>query len=247
MAFYSEIAPFYDDLFPVGDKQLAFLKKHIGKAPKQILDIACGNGGYAVALAKEGHLVTALDSDEGMLVSAQEKAALEDVELATVQCSMDTIDAHITGKFDVAMCIGNSLVHLDHKERVLEFLRQLKACLLPEGKAILQIINYNKVLYHGMNELPEIRKEEKDLKFTRRYALKENAILFSTTLQVNGKKFENAIQLLPLVKEEIEDLIQEAGFTIQKVYGGYDGSAYDEATSMHYIVVLLFKEARCML
>ncbi|MGL5677022.1 MAG: class I SAM-dependent methyltransferase [Cellulosilyticaceae bacterium] len=205
MAFYSEIAPFYDDLFPVGDTQLDFLKKHIGKAPKQILDIACGNGGYAVALAKEGHLVTALDSDEAMLVSAQEKAALEDVELATVQCAMDTIDAHITGKFDVAMCIGNSLVHLDHKERILEFLRQLKGCLLPEGKAILQIINYNKVLYHGMNELPEIRKEE------------------------------------------IEDLIQEVGFTIQKVYGGYDGSAYDEATSMHYIVVLLFKEARCML
>ena len=129
MAFYSEIAPYYDTIFPVGDQQIKFLKEMIGEGVQSIIDIACGNGGHAIRLAKDGYIVTAIDSDEEMIRTAREKADLEGCELALLQAKMDTLKEQITGQFDFAMCIGNSLVHLDTVECVSTFLKSLYSCL----------------------------------------------------------------------------------------------------------------------
>lgn len=238
MTFYSEIAPFYDDIFPVTDMQLKFLEQQIGEGKKCIIDIACGNGGHAVALAKKGHIVTAIDSDQEMLKGAVEKAALEGVEIATVSCKMDEMSQHITGKFDCAICIGNSLVHLDTKERVRDFLSQMKSVLKDDGIGIIQIINYNKVIHHGMTTLPIIENQAKSLNFKRDYHLKDNQILFHTVLQIGDTKYENTIPLIPLLKEEMEKCLQEVGFMMDKTYGSYEGASYSEDKSMHYICVV---------
>jgi len=61
MGFYEEISKYYDYIFPVGKEQINFITKVAGEGPKSVLDIACGTGGYALELAKQGYAVTAVD------------------------------------------------------------------------------------------------------------------------------------------------------------------------------------------
>lgn len=240
MTFYSTIAKHYEHIFPVGKSQLKFITDTIGNPPQNLIDIACGDGGYAVALAAQGYIVTAIDSNKEMIHNAKEKAELNQVEIATLVGSMDELNKQISGTFDAAICIGNSLVHLDTKERILLFLTQLKGILSEKGQAILQIVNYDRILKHKVLELPLVENKAHNLRFERSYELDEQQqnILFHTTLDVDGEQTKNTIELLPLVSAEMEKLLAQAGLKIKQTYGDFSGESYDAEKSFHYIVVI---------
>src|SRR5690554_4626064 len=71
--FYTEIAKYYDYIFPTGNAQLNLLKEVAGEPPKTILDVACGSGGYSMALRDLGYNVTAIDLDESMVNKLKDK------------------------------------------------------------------------------------------------------------------------------------------------------------------------------
>jgi ubiquinone/menaquinone biosynthesis C-methylase UbiE len=54
---------------------LALLHDHLSAAPAQILDLGCGTGTYALALAQRGFVVTGVDGAPGMLEQAYRKCA----------------------------------------------------------------------------------------------------------------------------------------------------------------------------
>lgn len=240
MSFYSTIAPYYDYIFPAHPSQIKFLKEIIGNGTKQVLDIACGNGSYAIAMAKSGYLVTALDNDSGMIESAKAKADLEEVSLALIHCPMENMKNYIQGKFDVAYCIGNSLVHLEDEEKIESFLKDLYKVLQEDGKAIIQIINYDRVLKHGQTKLPDIFHEGVGLKFFRSYEVdgNEKYVDFKTKLHLKDKVEEHSTKLIPLLKDNLVALCNKAGFKVNTCYGDFGKSDFNEDESYHCIVVL---------
>lgn len=240
MSFYSTIAPYYDYIFPAHPSQIKFLEEVIGAGSKQVLDIACGNGGYAIALAKAGYLVTALDNDAGMIESAKAKADLEEVTLGLIHCPMEHIQDHIEGEFDAAYCIGNSIVHLESKEKIGAFLGSLCNVLRDTGVAIIQMINYDRILKHGHTKLPDIAHEGVGLKFFRNYEVAEDQkhVAFNTAFHLKDKVEEHSTLLVPLLKDELVTLAERAGFKVQACYGDFGKSEFNEDESYHCIVVL---------
>lgn len=240
MTFYSTIAPYYDYVFPANPSQIKFLKEIIGEGPKQVLDIACGNGSYAMALSKEGYIITALDSDKDMIETAKSKADLEEISIGLVNCSMEEIKSCIEGKFDAVYCIGNSIVHLESKEKINKFLKDIHSMLNKGGKAIVQMINYDRIIKHGVTKLPDISHEPIGLKFLRSYRLAEDkkSISFDTTFSLKEKKQEHSVLLVPLLKDELIKLSKEAGFKVEGCYGDFEKSVFNEDESYHCIVVL---------
>lgn len=240
MTFYSKIAPYYDYIFPVQPSQIKCLEEIIGDGPKQVLDIACGNGSYAIALAKAGYLVTAIDSDKGMIESARAKADLEDISIGAIACPMEEIKSCIEGEFDAAYCIGNSIVHLESKEKIATFLKDLHDVIKEEGKVIIQMINYDRIMKHGVTELPYIAHEPIGLKFYRSYRLAKDKkhISFDTTFKLEDKCSEHSVLLIPLLKGELIELAKEAGFKVEACYGDFSKAPFNEDESYHCIVVL---------
>jgi len=53
MDFYESVSAYYDLIFPVDPQTTAFLSSRVGPH-SLILDIACGTGGYSLALAEQG-------------------------------------------------------------------------------------------------------------------------------------------------------------------------------------------------
>jgi len=238
MSFYNEISKYYDKIFTAGEEQLNFIKEAAGKKEARILDIACGSGTYSVALAKEGYKVTAVDIEEEMIRKLRDKADREKVNVEAFVCSMTELEEKLTEKYQVVFCIGNSLVHLKNHEEIEDALRQMYNLTADDGIIIIQIMNYDRIIKLGLKELPTIINQEEGIKFIRKYDYKPELkkIDFNTTLIVkdgdNVKTFNNTVELLPLLSNELADIVEKAGFRRYECYGDFKASPYKEDSYM---------------
>ncbi|MCX7710036.1 MAG: methyltransferase domain-containing protein [Clostridia bacterium] len=235
MAFYEQISKYYDYIFPVGTEQLKFIIESAGAPPKRILDVACGSGGYSAALAEEGYELTSVDNDSEMIRLAKEKAANKGLDTYALQCDMLQLESCLETRFDCIFCIGNSIVHLENHLAIENTLEQMHALLEEGGRLVLQIINYDRIIKYNIKELPAIENEEIGLRFVRNYEYNKdrNVIYFNTELTIsNEEKYENSIELLPLLRAQMEDLLKRAGFGRYQFYGDFKRSAYDDNAYM---------------
>ncbi|MDF2698580.1 MAG: methyltransferase type 11 [Haloplasmataceae bacterium] len=236
MGFYEEISKYYDYIFPTGNEQIKFIINSTNKENKKILDIACGSGGYAVELAKQGFILSAVDLDQTMINLTKGKAKGLNITLKTYLADMLNIDIIEDSKFNVIYCIGNSLAHLNDLIEVNTFLKKTYGLLADEGYLIVQIINFDRVLEKGISELPTITNNEIGLTFERKYIHKENKILFNTILKVNDKLLDNNIPLLPIKSDEILKLLSNNNYQDIETFGDFKQTKYDPLESYHLVI-----------
>lgn len=241
MGFYEQISKYYDYIFPVGQAQVEFIKDSAGLPPKRILDVACGSGGYSIELAKSGYNVTAVDLDKKMIEMAMEKASKENVQINAFQCDMRELDKGCNQEnrpFDLVFCIGNSIVHLGSMRDITKTLTQMYSLLSQSGVLILQIINYDRIISQKVNELPSIKNDEAGLEFIRKYEYNEDngKIDFNTILTINNniekERYENSIELLPILSGDMQEALKEAGFRRIEFYGDFSHSSFEADSYM---------------
>ena len=116
--------------------------------------------------------------------------------------------------FDAVICFGNTLVHLDGPESILDFFIQSRKILRNNGKLLLQTINYDRIIEQEIKGLPTIENDK--IMFVRNYRLHtdQKTIDFETILTVkdSGQQIINAIRLYPLRNVELINLLMQAGF-----------------------------------
>lgn len=238
MGFYQEIAKYYDYIFPIGNDQLNLIKRFSGAPPKKLLDIACGTGGYSLSLSKEGYDMTAVDLDDRMIEELKLKALDLKLSITSIKGDMLTIGSSLSTEYDLAFCIGNSLVHLDGRDEIQSFFNQAKHLLGDGGRFIIQIINFDRILANNVTSLPTIYNKEADLSFERYYNYNEsnNRIYFKTVLQVKNEKIDNEIPLYPLLSEDLTAMLKSAGFKAIKLFGDFKETDYNPMTSYMLVV-----------
>jgi SAM-dependent methyltransferase len=214
MKFYQSIADHYEEIFPLNMVQLNFVRNSFNDTSKlTVLDIGCGTGALSIELGKIFNSVTAIDLDKGMLKKAK---ARESKNVQFRRMDMLTIEKEFGPKsFDAVICFGNTLVHLDGKDQLLDFFKQARKILKKEGKLLFQIINYDRIIDQNIKSLPTI--ENDNIRFARNYNLDpgQKALEFHTilTTKKTGQTIENKIQLYPVRSGEINHLLLEAGFS----------------------------------
>lgn len=227
MNFYQSIAEYYEQIFPLNKKQIDFVENCFENDSKDsILDIGCGTGSLSIELTKLFSKVSAIDLDEAMI----EKAIAKNNKYISFQkLNMLNIDKEYgQNAFDGIVCFGNTLVHLDGYDQVLDFFKQAKSVLKKNGNFLFQIINYDRIIDHQIDGLPTI---ENDLiKFSRNYyyTKEKNRIDFETilTIKETGQIIENTVKLFPVRKFEIAHLLKKAGFTNVHYFGSFGQNPY---------------------
>ncbi|MCX6031380.1 MAG: class I SAM-dependent methyltransferase [Chloroflexi bacterium] len=153
--FYDALAPLFD-VMTDWDARLAaegpFLQQLLDAAgAATVLDAACGSGGHALWLARQGYQVAGADVSLGMIALAQEKATAAGQDVPFVAADM----AHLSPKvpssssefrretFDAVLCLGNSLPHLLTQADLVVALRGMAAVLRPGGLFVTQNLNYD--------------------------------------------------------------------------------------------------------
>jgi SAM-dependent methyltransferase len=126
----------YDALYPAETRDAFFLDLAIGP-PLAVLDIGCGTGRLACALANQGHRVTGADPSTEMLDVARHRPGAERV--AWIKASATTLE--VPDRYDLAILTGHVFqVFLDDDEAVAS-LANLRAHLAPGGRLCFESRN----------------------------------------------------------------------------------------------------------
>ncbi|WP_321281399.1 class I SAM-dependent methyltransferase [Marinifilum fragile] len=225
MDFYQSISKYYQYIFPLNKMQLDFIGKSHPQAKDQlsILDIGCAIGDLSLELAESYQKVIGIDLDKGMIDKAITKGKnYKNLEFH-LQNMLELDTAFESNSFDIIACFGNTLVHLNSNEEVLQFFRNAKAVLKKDGKLLFQIINYDRIIDQKIDHLPTIENDV--IKFERNYKYHSSLgkVDFETILSIkeNDNSIQNCIALLALRKSKIEELLHKAGFSNISFFGNF--------------------------
>ncbi len=225
MSFYKSIANYYNYIFPPNQLQAEFIKSSLPvEQCNNVLDIGCGTGNLSFQIAQFAKNVAGIDLDSEMLSIANDINKKENKQIKFYNMNMLDIKNNFDkDQFDLIASFGNTLVHLNNIDEVCDFFEQTKYILKPNGKLLLQIINYDRIIENKIDYLPTIENEY--IKFQRDYIYHKQIrkIDFNTTLTVKKDDLiiKNSVSLFPILKEEITTILLNCGYHKIKIYSNF--------------------------
>jgi len=237
VGFYDELAEQYDDIVG-GAKRLEGARKLAkwlveSHQAKRVLDVACGTGLHARALAERGVHVVAADASEAMLREAE--VSTDDVGglIEWVHAPMERIGQEVAGPFDAIICMGNSLPHLLTDEQLRATLQGFRSLVSDAGIAVVQILNYDRVLSRGERIVGVTRNG--DTEYVRFYDFLPDRICFNILeLTWQGDRCTHTLhqtELRPYRASELCAAFAEAGFAEPELYDGLQFNEFDSEES----------------
>jgi SAM-dependent methyltransferase len=140
-------------------KEVDFMVQHFSLGPgSKVLDLMCGYGRHAIALAERGIHVTAIDNLESY-TKELEKIGKERSLPMKVICD-DICNYQSYELYDLVICMGNSLNFFE-EDNILSIFKQVSVNLKPEGFFLINswsiseiaIPNFKEKTWGYINEL----------------------------------------------------------------------------------------------
>jgi glycine/sarcosine N-methyltransferase len=243
MGFYEEIAGQYDNMTRFHErmpKETAMLQHWIERYGfRSVLDVACGTGLHAIALARLGIKVAGADISDIMLDKARSHAAEFGVQIPWVQASMQQLQRHFHETFEAIFCLGNSIPHLLQQADLEAACVNLYGLLGPGGILVLQVLNYHRILA-DQERIIGIHRQG-DTVYIRFYDFQSNQVIFNVlTAHFQHETCTHSLQSTPLYpyrKDELEHGLSQHGFTDFESYGDMQFHPFEEQTSTNLVLV----------
>ena len=236
------IADYYDSSPMVTRRveDIAFYCEAVRKYGDPALELGCGTGRIALAIAEEGYRVVGLDISERMLERAHEKRAALPAEARERAQFVrgDMSDFDLGAKVGAVLIPFRPFQHLLEIEEQIGCLRCAKKHLAPGGRLIVDFFQTDPGRMHDAMFQKESLLIEYDLPDGRHVALSERVAAFHRATQRNdvemifqvghpGGKQERLVMAWTLryfFRYEVEHLLARCGFRVEAVYGNFDGS-----------------------
>lgn len=249
------IADYYDESPMVRGRarDVAFYRDAIHEFGDPVLELGCGTGRIALALAEAGHRVTGLDISERMLERCtQKRAALpretrERVHL--VQGDMTRFD--LGEKYRVVIIPFRPLQHLLEVEQQVSCLESVRKHLHTgrrfgerRGKLILDVFQTDAERMHDPQHQKEAAVSEyktpdgRQVKIAERVKAFHRArqrndvemIFYVTDAQGKQERLVFAWTLRYFFRYELQHLLDRAGFRVTAEYGDFDRSPLGDSS-----------------
>ncbi|WP_291272379.1 class I SAM-dependent methyltransferase [Geothrix sp.] len=205
---------------------------------RRVLDLGCGTGEHARFLASLGFEPTGVDASPSQV----EAARLADPEGRYVQGSLTALSGLVEPGFGAALCVGNTLPHLTDADDLRRCFSGLASRLLPGGRFLLQILNYDRILDRGERTFPVmVRPGEAGAEtvFLRLMTPRPDGRITFTPATLRWRPGTESplelvsaeeIQLRGWRRAEVEALLRESGFEVREVLGTMTGEPWSPAS-----------------
>jgi SAM-dependent methyltransferase len=227
--FWRDYAPviFGKSRLDLAEPEVTQLLALTGHRGGPVLDLCCGPGRHAVALARRRIPVTGVDRTELYLSQAREAAEREGVQVELVLDDMRTFVRE--GAFDLAICMFNSLGYCDSYEEDLGVLRNMRRSLRPGGKCLIEAVGreifamkFRRIgaaveLPDGTLSVQSVRIHADWTRLTNRWTLVKEASV---------RRFEFHHNLYS--GSALRGAMLEAGFAEVDLFGSLEGIPYDD-------------------
>jgi len=209
-----------------------------------ILELGCGSGRIAVALARDGHTVVGLDRSPAMLARAAERAAGAGVTLELVRG--DLCEFALGRRFAVVIVPFNTFLMVRPEER-RACLSRIREHLAPGGLLALDVFQPDPERIAGVDggvvdegSANDPRTGERITFFTSTRATVDRT---THTLRIDAvgadgvvHRHERSLTLHFLYRHEAELLLEGAGFEVLSLHGDGEGTPADEHSARLLIV-----------
>ncbi|AQZ95200.1 bifunctional 2-polyprenyl-6-hydroxyphenol methylase/3-demethylubiquinol 3-O-methyltransferase UbiG [Halopseudomonas phragmitis] len=131
----SEFRPLHE----INPLRTNWIDQRAGLAGKTVLDVGCGGGILAEAMAQRGAKVTGIDMGEAPLGVARLHQLESGVEIDYRQCTAEELAEELPGQFDVVTCMEM----LEHVPDPSSVIRACATLVKPGGQVFFSTINRN--------------------------------------------------------------------------------------------------------
>jgi ubiquinone/menaquinone biosynthesis C-methylase UbiE len=144
MEIYDKFSQYYDEIYSVYDYEAEcnhlteVFNHYCHHTPTSILDLGCGTGTHALALAVRGYYVTGIDMSKNQIESAKKKAEMSEVSEMVDFIHGDMRDFSLNKKFDVAVSLFGSFCYLLEDEDIEMTLKNIYNHLQENGILVFE-------------------------------------------------------------------------------------------------------------
>jgi 2-polyprenyl-3-methyl-5-hydroxy-6-metoxy-1,4-benzoquinol methylase len=198
-------------------KETDFLTEYfkLGQGSR-VLDIMCGYGRHAIALARHGISCVAVDNLDSYVDDIKKAVELEKLPVQAVKADVLTYEPE--GLFDLALCMGNSLCFFNQQD-TLQILSMLSRHIKPLGFFMINSWTIGEIAFNGFRETSEGNVGDIKFQAQSQYFLQPSRIETEhlITLPDGTKETKKAIDYIYSLSE-IEAMLNQAAFKLLDVY-----------------------------
>lgn len=236
--FYSNpaLVNIYDGL-NVGDEDFRFYEAMIGSGPLRVVDLGCGTGRFAAALAAKGHEVVGIDPAPRMLDLARTRPGGQAVRWVQGDASA------LPGKAeaDVVVMTGHAFQCLLSDDAVSSTLAAIRIALVPGGRLMFESRNpLDRPWERWTPDAPLRTPPDGDgSTASARHAVtcvRGEVVTFVTDYDLPGGRLSSQSTLRFLSKEAIGRHLRQQGFLDVSYYGDWSRAPF--ASNSREIVVI---------
>lgn len=134
-------------------KEIDFMISYFNlQSGSNVLDLMCGYGRHVLALGRKGIHVTAIDNLPAYIEEISQATDAESLPVSAVQ--MPVLDYTPDKKFDLAICMGNSL-NFFGADAVKKIFSMVSSCLKPGGHFMVNSWSIAEIVYTNFKESTE--------------------------------------------------------------------------------------------
>jgi len=214
MSAYDRIARLYDPWSASVVEDVSFYIERARRSGGPVVELGVGTGRIAIPLAADGMEVIGVDSSEGMLAVARERAALAGVEVDLRYG--DLRDPPVQGPVPLVLAPFRSLLHMETEADRIAAVRAVHRLLEPDGRFVFDVFN------PGREDIAEThgRWLEREPGIFERADWNERTR--TLILRVRGEGMESELSLAWISVGEWRELLGAEGFVVEGLYGWFD-------------------------
>jgi len=195
-----------------------------GSSRPRVCDLCCGPGRHAVALARRGLRVTAVDASEYLLGAARERARCEGVDVEW--CHQDMREHRRPGAYDLVVNLFTSFGYFADEADDLRVLRNVRESLAESGVLLMELAGKE---WLAENFVATSSSESADgalLIERRRVVDGWSAVENRWTLISDGRVRTFEFRHTVYSGRELKERLLGAGFNVVSLFGDLAGNPY---------------------
>jgi SAM-dependent methyltransferase len=225
-SIWKYLYPFHfpETAFAAAEEQVEKILRLTGLGVGKVLDLCCGPGRHAVALAKRGFAVTAVDRTRFLLEQARARAAQASLSIEFVLEDMRRFSRPAT--FDLILNFFTSFGYFDEQADDFRVLERVRQNLRPGGIFVLEMVSKER-LARSFQATTSTELANGDLLFERHEIVDDwTRVRNRWTLVRAGttRTFDFTHRIYS--GREMKDLLTKAGLADVRLYGDLDGGSY---------------------
>jgi|HubBroStandDraft_5_1064220.scaffolds.fasta_scaffold98867_2 cyclopropane fatty-acyl-phospholipid synthase-like methyltransferase len=222
--FTDPVFRFWEAVIPpeATQAEVAFIMRHVGVSPPaSIADVPCGTGRHALALAKEGFRVTAID---GSVEALQRAQTASQTGLSVCFLRSDMLEFEVDPPVDALICMGNSIGYFE-PGLTQELLRRFASALRSGGRLIVDTgICAESLLPISPERRFTFPSGSYEQEMT--YDVFQSTINTRARLTIEGESHELRYRHFVMTSGELVRLMRSEGFNICALYGDANDAAF---------------------